>query len=829
MNEKLQKKKHKRKKWFWGIGIGILVLISAFPFVLDFYLQRKLPDLVNDKTPYKIELKDFSLSLLKGDFTADELKISTKNPKDFSITQINGTVKKIELHDISIWKALFKKSYHADQLLLIDSKINVRLAPKNKEEKKQKKATDIHINNITIDNVFANIINADGKPLFTGENVNVKLTDIKQSDNDSKIPIAFKEFKIDAKSVKIGVNEFYEVDADEILAANKTLELKKFHLKPLQNPKNYNAKNIFDFYSENLLAKDFNISQDSLIVSDIIFKHPDLKVTSTGKNIVEKEKNPKEVDMKIGLKNISFEKGKILILQADLDKTASIDQFNFKLSNIVFDKNTVKEKIPFRFTNHDIEAENIYFKANKLQAVRIKKIDSHDSNILFEKVQVSALAKYANKDLFDINTDEIKIVNNQTKYIGQKLNILMDGIEIKSPDIKIISSNHKQKPKQKKSGSPLPDFAAKLGFINISNGKMSQTSQGKQKLAVGKFDINLQQLSSNTADFKNHKPVKIGKRSINAHKIDLDAGKYYTLKIAELKNSGNKTDIRELKYIPKYSRAGFSKVIAKETDLYTISVKKIAVTDQNSNLLRNPLIDINKVEIDGLHCNIYHDLAPADDHDPRILFSKKLRNVKMPLFVKNISIKNSTLVYEENAENSNIPGKLTFDNFGILISNVNNGKIKGKPTNIIADANFAFYGTAPTHVIWKFDVMNMEDAFTIKGDIQKLSADNVNLFVRPYLNVTLDGNIDYLKFDYYGTNAGIAGKFYFKYNNMYVNLLNKKGKERKMLSTVANWFVKNESKGEPGHVVIEKKRDPEKSFFNLLWQGIMEGLKKYVI
>lgn len=829
MNEKLQEKKHTRKKWFLGIGIGFLILILAFPFALDFYLQRKLPDLVNDKTPYKIELKDFSLSLLKGDFTADELKISTKNPKDFSITQINGTVKKIELHDISIWKAIFNKSYHADQLLLTDSKINVRLAPKKKNEKKQKKATDIHINNILVNNVFADIKNADGKPVFVGENINIKLKDIKQSGNDSKIPIAFQEFKIDAKSVKIGVNEFYEVDADEILAANKTLELKKFHLKPLQKAANYNAKNIFDFYSENLLAKDFNVSEDSLIVSDIIFKHPDLKVTSTGKNIVVKEKDPKEIDMKIGLKNISFEKGKIVVLQANLDKTASIDQFNFKLTNIVFDKNTVKEKIPFRFTNHDIEADNIYFKANKLQAVRIKKIDSHDSNILFEKVQVTALAKSANKDLFNINTDKIKIVNNQTKYIGQKLNILMDGIEIKSPDIKIISSNHKQKPKQKKSTSTLPDFAAKLGFINISNGKMSQTSQGKQKLAIGKFDINLQNLSSNTADFKNHKPVMIGKRLINAQKIDLDAGKYYTLKIAQLKNSGNKTDIRELKYIPKYSRAGFSKVIAKETDLYTISVKSIGITDQNSELFRNPVIDISKVEIDGLNCNIYHDLAPADDHDPRILFSKKLRNVKMPLFVKTVVIKNSALVYEENAENSNIPGKLEFENFGILINDVNNGKIKGKPTVITADANFAFYGTAPTNIVWKFDVMDLQDKFTIKGNIQKLSADNVNLFVRPYLNITLDGKIDYLKFDYYGTNAGIAGKFYFKYNDMYVNFLNKKGKERKVLSTMANWFVKNESKGEPTHVLIEKKRDPDKSFFNMLWQGIMEGLKKYVI
>ncbi|AYM98998.1 hypothetical protein [Chryseobacterium sp. 3008163] len=324
-------------------------------------------------------------------------------------------------------------------------------------------------------------------------------------------------------------------------------------------------------------------------------------------------------------------------------------------------------------------------------------------------------------------------------------------------------------------------------------------------------------------------PINFSSHLITAQKVFLDAGKYYTLKIGDVKNSGKQTEIKDLKYLPKYSRAGFSKVIAKESDLYTITVKKIGITDFNSKLFKNQQIDISKVDIDGLDCNIYHDLAPPDDTEARYLFSKKLRGMKMPMFVKNVAIKNSSLEYEENAENSNIPGKLTFDKFGINITNVNNGKIKGRPTVINADARFAFYGKADTQVNWKFDVMNLEDKFTINGKILKLSAENVNLFVRPYLNVTLDGNIDYLKFDYYGTNAGIAGNFYFKYNEMYVNFLNKKGNERKLLSKVANWFVKNESTGEPDHVVIEKKRESDRSFFSMLWQGIMEGLKKYLI
>lgn len=819
--------KTNRKKWFWGITAIILLIVAVFPFALDFYLQKKLPDIINKKTPYKLTLKNFDLSLISGDFTATDLKISTKNPEDKKITQIKGEIKKIEIHDFGVWKALFSKSYHADQFLLYDSNVEMRLAPKSEKEKKSVKKTDLHINNIVLNNVFADITNAEGKPVFKGKNINIKLKDIQQNDDEAKIPIAFKEFKIDAQDVKIGVNDFYQINSDKIYAANKTLDLRKFHLIPIQSPSKYNSKNVFDFASERLLAKDFNISQDSLIVSDIIFTQPNLKVTSTGKNTIEKEKNPKEIEMKIGLRNIDFQKGKIVVLQSNQDKTASVDNFNFKLTDIIFDKNTVKEKIPFRFTNHDIEADNIYLKANSLQAVKIKKISSKNSDILIEKFQMMALGKSTHKDLFNVDTEEIKIINNKTKYIGQKLNVQIDGLEIKTPDIKFISAS--QKSKQKKNNATPPDFALNLGFIKISNGKFTQTSQGKEKLSVGKFNVQLNQIVSGNNYLKNDLPFKVNNHAVSAQRVFLDAGKYYTLKVGEVTNTGRKTEMKDLQYLPKYSRAAFSRVISKESDLYTITVKKIGITDSNSRFIKNSVIDISKVDIDGLRCNIYHDLAPPDDNAARVLFSKKLRAIKIPMFVKTVSIKNSNLVYEENAENSQIPGKLTFDRFAINISNVNNGKMKGRPTIITADANFAFYGTADTTVNWKFDVSNPEDKFTINGKILKLSADNVNLFVRPYLNVTLDGNIEYLKFDYYGSNAGIAGNFYFKYNEMYVNLLNKKGNERKLLTKVANWFVKNESTGEPDHVVIEKKREADRSFFSMLWQGIMEGLKKYLI
>lgn len=820
-------KRTSRRKWLISITVAIITIAVCFPFALEYYLQKKLPDIINEKTPYNVKIDNFNLSLWRGNVSFTNLIISTKKTDDKAIAEINGFAKKIIVSDIGILKAIFSNTYRADKIIVSDSEIKVKTAAKNQKNKKGSNNVDLHINNISVKNLTADVSDFSGNPLFKGKRINILLNDIKQSENKAKVPIAFSKIDIDASNVIIGINKFYEINADKISTDNKNLLISSFHLKPLLNPALYNSKNIFDFAAEKFTAKDFIVSQDSLIVSDVAFLKPNLKVMSTGKNTVQENNDKKEVELKIGMKNIFFEKGKITVLQPNNEKTASVENFNFKLNNIVFDKNTVKEKIPFRFSNHDIEAENIYFKTDALQAFKIAKISSKNSDIVFNDFQMVPLAKSNIKDVLSISTKQLKIVNNRSKFLGQKLQLSVGGIEIERPLVHIYSAA-KKKP-SKKPHKKIPEFTALVGYLKIRDGIIKYSQQSKEKIAVGKLNIDIKKIRSNKKLASNEIPFKIDDYSVNVKDIHFDAGKYYNLKVKEIASSGKDTEISNLQYIPKYSRQAFSKIIAKETDLYTIKVRKISVKDYQSSFSVKKSIDLDNITIDGLNCNIYHDLAPPDDNAVRYMFSRKLRNMSLPLFIKNITVKNSELTYEENAENSNIPGKITFNRFNATIKNANNAKIKGRPTTITTDAEFDFFGNAKTNVSWNFDVKDPSDKFAIKGNIQKLSAENVNLFVRPYLNVTLDGQIDYLKFDYYGNSEGIAGKFYFKYNDMYVNFLNKKGKERKLLTTIANWFVKNESTGEPDHVLIEKKREPERSFFNMLWQGIMEGLKKYVI
>lgn len=827
MENKATQKPGKRKKIVLTV-IGILLFLALlFPFLLNAYLKNKLPDLVNEKTPYQISLTDFDLNLFKGNISANALTITTKPTKDTTITKINGSIKSLQIENFGIWKAVFNRSYHVEDVRLIDPNVQIQLGKSKKKKDSAKGKTDFGVRNVLVTNGNVTIKGNNSKNLFNGKNVNIRLTEIRQSKDVSKLPIAFKDFKIDAHDVLITVNDFYQILATEIAAKNKQLYLTDFHLKPIESPALYNAKNVFDLKVDKLSAENFTVDQDSLMIENATFARPQLIVTSTSKKTVKQ--NPKEVNLKIGIKNLDLRQGSVLVQQQNKIKTASVDNFRLNLKDIVFDKNTVKKQIPFAFSTHNIEFENIYFKSDPLQAVSIKKISSDNSDILIADAEFKAIGKSNTKDVFNIKTEKIEILNNQSKFVSQQLQLKLAKINIYRPDIEIIAAANKKKTLKKAAQKTL-DILGNLGSLHVINGTFTQKKNGSDKLKVGHFDVQLNSVTTNKNILKESIPFHVKNHQITARKIDVEAGKYYRLKLDDIKNTGKITKINNFAFLPKYSRDQFNRMIAVEEDLYTIKIKSVDIRDKNSVLGGKTSINLDHILIDGINCNIYHDLAPPDDNGIRYMFSKKLRDVKFPLFVNQIDIKNSKLTYEEIAEKAQIPGKITFDDFHAKVRNVNSAKMKGKPTLIKVDSNFKFFGDAPTDVHWQFDVANRNDEYAINGTIKNLSVENANLFVRPYLNVSLDGKINYLKFDYKGNSSKIGGNFYFNYNDMHVNFMNKNtGKERKLLSAIANIFVKNDSKGEPDHVEVEKERDPNKSFFNTLWQGIMEGLKKYLI
>jgi len=165
------------------------------------------------------------------------------------------------------------------------------------------------------------------------------------------------------------------------------------------------------------------------------------------------------------------------------------------------------------------------------------------------------------------------------------------------------------------------------------------------------------------------------------------------------------------------------------------------------------------------------------------------------------------------------------------VKNLNSAKMKGKPTKVNIKIDCTFMKTSPLSVNWSFDTADQGDRFSIAGRAAGIPAAAINTFIVPYLSVSATGTIQEMLFDFKGNPKGIGGTFNLKHTDLKVSILDKESKEKKgVLSAVANIFIKTDSGKFPESVVVEGvERDPTKSFFNLFWKGIEDGLKKTLI
>jgi len=335
-------------------------------------------------------------------------------------------------------------------------------------------------------------------------------------------------------------------------------------------------------------------------------------------------------------------------------------------------------------------------------------------------------------------------------------------------------------------------------------------------------------LVENTA--KNGMAVKVKDYALSTRNFVYKT-KFYKMNVAALALNKNKIDINQFAMTPLVSRAQFIRMIPVESDLYDIKVNSISAQGNWDLFSENKFINASNVTVNSANANIFRSKIPADDPKIKPLYSRMLRSIKVPMYVSNLNLKNSILEYEEDTPKSSGPGKLTFSNFNMNVKNLNSAKMKGKPTNVQIKIDCMFMKSSPLSVNWGFNTADQGDRFTIAGNLDNIPATALNSFVVPYLSVSATGTIQQMLFNFKGNPKGIGGTFNIKHKDLKISILDKNSKEKKgVLSAVANIFIKTDSGKFPESVVVEDvERDPTKSFFNMFWKGIEDGLKKTLI
>jgi hypothetical protein len=268
----------------------------------------------------------------------------------------------------------------------------------------------------------------------------------------------------------------------------------------------------------------------------------------------------------------------------------------------------------------------------------------------------------------------------------------------------------------------------------------------------------------------------------------------------------------------------------KGIDAYTINLNRVEIPKLNLGLPNKELQLIAPEAIFyNLAATIHQYDIPDSDYTPvyKPLFGEKLRKLKFKLGIQQINLKNSYLSYEEESIDKGT-GKIYFTGINAQIRNVNSGyKVSSLP-DVTINFNSKFMYSGNLSALWKFNVLNLDDQFTVSGKITNLPVEKVNMFIEPYLQVSAEGLFDEVTFNFYGNNLKGNGAFGMNYKDLNVILYRKNGKEKKkLLSSLVNLAVKENSQDSLKISPIkEVERSQDKSFFNFLWKMTLSGLKE---
>lgn len=441
------------------------------------------------------------------------------------------------------------------------------------------------------------------------------------------------------------------------------------------------------------------------------------------------------------------------------------------------------------------------------------------------KDNISKKGIYAN-----IQTIEIKDINVWNLIFSNK--IKASTIGIKSPNI-IVYDNNNHYSVRNSVVAPFEKII-KVSNILLSNGNLKVLSKNEAVpiLSVNNINFNLEGIKI-TEEILNKKiPLEYENYTISCDSLFYHPNSFYNLKTNKVNITKNTTQINNFEMIPAFSRREFVSKLTNEKDIYTLLCKSISLKNSNWGFRGDDFFfHCNLITLDNVNANIYRSKEPTDDLSKKHLYNKLLRDLKFDLQVDTLKVQNSKLVYEEEKNSEIGAGVLRFNDFNLTATSLNSGFKKEKLSDVKIAIHCKFMKNSPFTVNWSFNVLDKRDGFKIQGKLGNFEAQQINAFTKPYMNVTTKGILDEVRFNFSGNDLKSSGQFAVQYDDLKFTVYQKdaRKKKNKVLSFIANIFVKDDTKDKITETTIEVDRNPEKSFYNFLWISVAEGLKKILL
>lgn len=810
-----------------SLGIVMLVLIIA-NFGLNYWLQNNLPSYIKKNSDYQINYANIDVELGTGNILLTKVSVKSKNPLNTKVLGLNGTVDTLQISRFGIYDAAFNNKISSSRLILVNPDLRITLADA-KNIKKEREKSPVLARNITIKNGNISLFKPNKSKVFAVEHLNAQVEGIELPDAAEKklLPLEFDTQKISGKNFYFRPDNAKIFKAALVKTENDLLQIENLQVIPLlsyaQFAKFYPKKNSYFTGSVSKLElKDFNLKNGKVIISSVMVVQPDIKVYTIKNN---SDKKKQSFDDTINIEMVNLKQAKVQIYNSASDRIFAGSNINTSISELQMDAETAENTIPFNYKQFKITGNNIET-ISQNQKINITAVNITPEALRFNNLLFKSTGDYKNKTAINgslklIAVDIKEFVSKNKKIKLDVENVTLTGF---NGDLHLGKSTS-----QKKSDFSGIEFPLRIRKVALVNSNLNLYS-GDAPLTLNNLKVQVNNVELNATTVKNKVPFKIGTYHLSAKNFHYKIGKYYYAGIGGVEVTEKQMKLSNVVIKPLVSRAQFVREQPQEKDLYDLNVKLLTADGKWDFLGNEVKVFVNKLGINQLDALIFRSKIPNDDLSVKPLYGSMLSGIKFPLVVKNLEIKDSRLIYEEDTKKSDGPGKLIFSHFNLNAQNINSGKMPGKPTKIPIIIKTMLMDSAPLTVRWELDTAKRNDQFTISGYTGDLPAPDLNLFTEPYLKVRTTGNISRLAFVFTGDKKTLSGNFKMVHTDLKVEVLKEEGDKKVLLSAVANLFVKSDSGPNPPAIVLENvERDNTKSFFNFLWKGIEAGLKKSLV
>ena len=734
---------------------------------------------------------------------------------------IQGTVGDVTFKDF----VLKKKSVNLNSFSLTNADLQIYTANRNIKKEKKPFNFDVAIEDLNLKNSTIQIFNGATNRVFAGRNLNFKISKLKLDEETvkAKVPAKYETFAVNGSDIEV-INGQQKMVFTQLVVDPKSILLNNILLNSVGNGASQtNMNGAIKQVAINFNEWGFDDNdQLKLDIKNILVNGAEgilnlVKSTTKKKPILGIE-FPLLLE-KLELKNSN------LAINSNNKRVFSGKNLDVLVNKIAMTKKSSKSKIPIEYKDFKLSGNSVVLNS-KDQNIAMQSAMILPYSMKLNNINLKPTGNYKSATAMDGFIKNIDVKIKSWNFNNDRLKLDVENILINGLNGKLNLAKNKNKKNNAKSEDPGDILIRKISLKNSA----FRMDSGNKPMDFKNLNVEVRNLAMNAQTAKNKTPFKIGSYSLAATNFKYNLSEFYNASVGTINIDNKKIYLTNAILKPTVSRAEFVRRQPVEKDLYELKIKQLTANG-NWDFFSNQIsVYVNNMDINSMDALIFRSKIPNDDLSVKPLYGSMLSNLKFPLFVENLNINNSKLIYEEDTKKSDGPGKLVFSQFILNAKNINSSKFPGKQTNVPIVINTMLMDTAPLTVNWEFDTAKSDDSFTITGYTGDMPAADLNLFTEPYLKVRATGEISRLAFAFNGDKQTINGTFKMIHKNLKVETLNKDGDKNVVISAIANMFVKNDSGPNPPAIVIENvERDNTKSFFNFLWRGVEAGLKKTLV